>query len=383
MANTRILCVDDDEKILAGIQRQLGDDFDIHVAVGPQAALETIDDEEPFAVVLSDMRMPEMNGVELLSCVRDKSPNTVRMILTGFAELTTTIEAINQGHIFRFLSKPCDEASLAAAFHAGLRQHALVEAEKELVEGTLRGSVKVLSEVLSLVNPLAFGQSTRVRATIDGILKRIDIENPWQIEIAAMLSALGCVTLPSDLLERQLAGETLSRTDMDVFAGHPAIAGDLIRSIPRLDRVADIIEFQYTPTTTDSIGGRQIPLESRILKLALEFDIKETSSGNSLLALAELKEGPDLYDADLIEALSDYVKTERNRQFADLMLHEIEEGMVLAQDVRNSNGTLLMSKGQEITKSASRLLANSSTKNAVDQLIKVVVLQNASPVTPN
>ena len=99
-----------------GILRQQGDDFDISVSVGPLAALELIQAEGPFAVVLSDMRMPEMNGVEFLKRVREESPNTVRMMLTGFAELSTTIQAVNEGHIFRFLAKPCSAEDMSAAF---------------------------------------------------------------------------------------------------------------------------------------------------------------------------------------------------------------------------------------------------------------------------
>ena len=381
MANTKILCVDDDEKILMGIKRQQGDDFDISIAVGPHKALELIEQDGPFAVVLSDMRMPEMNGVEFLSRVREMSPDSVRMVLTGFAELSSTIEAVNQGHIFRFLSKPCSEKDLAAAFKAGLRQYALVEAEKELVEGTLHGSVKVLSEVLSLVSPLAFGQSTRVRLTIDGILKHIEIENPWQIEIAAMLSALGCVTLPDDLLEKKLDGQELSMAEQEIFSGHPAIAGELIRAIPRLDRVADIITYQDAEKLEEAEDGRQIPFESRILKLATDFDIQEFSSESPMHALAEIKKKSDFYGKDLVEALSEYVKEERNFQFAELMLHEILEGMVLAQDIKNGSGMLLMSKGQAMTKSARRLLYNFSKKKAIEETIKVVVSNVSSAAT--
>ena len=122
MTSSRILFVDDDERILKGIVRQQGDDFDITTALGPMEALKLVNESEPFAVVVSDMRMPEMTGVDLLKRVREISPDTVRMILTGFAELNTTIQAVNEGHIFRFLSKPCDEDLMAASLEAGLKQ---------------------------------------------------------------------------------------------------------------------------------------------------------------------------------------------------------------------------------------------------------------------
>ena len=217
MGNQSILFVDDEEMVLRGIVRQQEDDFDITTSLCPKKALRIIENEGPFAVVVSDMRMPEMNGVQFLKQVKKIHPDSVRMILTGFAELNTTIEAVNEGNIFRFLAKPCQEDAMATALNAGLRQFSLIEAERELVEETLHGSVNVLTDVLSLINPLAFGQTTRVRRTVDGIVKRVDIQDPWQIEIAAMLSSIGCLTLPQSLLERKFEGGILSEEEDEQF----------------------------------------------------------------------------------------------------------------------------------------------------------------------
>lgn len=379
MANRKILCVDDDERILRGILRQQSEDFDVSIAIGPVEALELIKQEGPFAVVVSDMRMPEMNGVQLLSKIREVSPDTVRIILTGFAELESTIQAVNQGHIFRFLSKPCSQADFAAALESGLRQYALVEAERELVEGTLHGSVKVLSEVLSLVNPSAFGQSTRVCRTVNGILKRIKVKNQWQVEIAAMLSSLGCVALPAELLEKYMAGTPLSKTESNTFANHPTIAGELIRTIPRLDHVADIIASQNVSHNglPEKVSGRSI--ENRILQLAKDFDSLELALESPIHALAELKEQSHLYGTEIVEALSDYVISERSYSFKRLQISEIKVGMVLDQDLKNRAGRLLMTKGQAISESARRFLLNVSQNDAIEEPIRVVLSRETSP----
>ncbi len=371
MANDKILFVDDEEKILSGIQRQQGDDFNISVALGAKAALEIVEEEGPFAVVVSDMRMPDVNGIELLARIRKLTPNSVRMILTGFAELSSTIEAVNEGHIFRFLSKPCDEGDMALALKAGLRQFALVEAEKELVEGTLHGSVNVLSEVLSLVSPLAFGQSSRVRSTVDAILKRVNVQNQWQLEIAAMLSSLGCVALPPDLLQKKIEGQALSRADEKVFAQHPKLAAELLQSIPRLENVAEIIGSQ-ADEPEDAVEKSSVAVESQILKLAIDFDRRELNAESSLHALSELESANHLYAPDIIEALGEYVKSERDLCFAELMPDLIREGMILAEDLRNEHGVLLMSKGQKITAAAQRLIENFANSKNVIGPIKVI-----------
>lgn len=381
MANRKILCVDDDEKILRGILRQQSDDFDVSIATGPAEALELIKREGPFAVVVSDMRMPEMNGVQLLSKIREVSPDTVRIILTGYAELESTIQAVNQGHIFRFLSKPCSQADFAAALESGLRQYALVEAERELVEGTLHGSVKVLSEVLSLVNPLAFGQSTRVCRTVNGILKRTKVKNQWQVEIAAMLSSLGCVALPTELLEKYIAGTPLSKAEANTFANHPTIAGELIRTIPRLDHVADIIASQNVSHNGLQEQNSSRSIENRILQLAKDFDSLELALESPIHALAELKEQSHFYGTDIVEALSDYVISERSYSFKKMQISEIKVGMVLDQDLKNRAGRLLMTKGQAISESARRFLMNVAQNDAIEEPIRVVLSReiNAKP----
>ncbi|WP_182867887.1 HD domain-containing phosphohydrolase [Rhodopirellula sp. JC639] len=380
MSNQRILFVDDDANLLGGIKRQQGDEFDLTTALGGEEALQLIDRHGPFAVVVSDMRMPVMNGIELLKRIRKLCPDTVRIMFTGFAELDSTIEAINEGHLFRFLAKPCTGKDLAASLHDALRQHALIEAERELVEGTLHGSVKVLSEVLGLVSPLAFGQSTRVRAIVDGILKRVPIPNQWQLEIAAMLSSLGCVTLPTEVLEKKLDGGSIAVEEERQFAKHPKLAADLLKAIPRMEQVSRIIQLQNVDIDVASVDGIPVPIESRVLKLAIDFDFKERFCDSPLHALNELKENRAAYDPTFFAALEDFVKRERNFHHVKLNFHEVVQGMVLAEDIRCQTGTLLMSKGQRLTGSAIRLLENFYKNKSLSGPLKVIVRSDAGDV---
>ena len=145
----RILIVDDDANLLQAMRRQLFDTFDVTTAEGGEAALDLIGDETPFAVVLSDMRMPGLDGVEFLKRFRERSKHTVRMMLTGNADQQTAVDAVNEGHIFRFLKKPCPEATLRAAIDAGIEQYRLVIAERELLSKTVAGTVKGIKRVYS------------------------------------------------------------------------------------------------------------------------------------------------------------------------------------------------------------------------------------------
>ena len=161
--NEQILFVDDDQRILDAFRRQLGERYAVHTAVGPEEGLQAISKAGPYAVVVSDMRMPGMDGIAFLKRVRSQSPCSVRVMLTGHADLATAVEAVNEGNIFRFLSKPCRPDVMSSVLDSAIEQYRLQTLERDLLEKTLRGSINVLTEILSLVNPVAFGRASRVR----------------------------------------------------------------------------------------------------------------------------------------------------------------------------------------------------------------------------
>jgi len=149
----KILLVDDDANILDGYRRSLSREFLMETAMGGPQALKLVTGNGPYAVVVSDMRMPGMDGIQLLSRIKAHSPDTVRIILTGNADMDVAVHAINEGNIFRFLNKPCDKEQMAKTLTAALLQYRLVTAERHLLEQTLSGTIQVLTDVLSLVIP--------------------------------------------------------------------------------------------------------------------------------------------------------------------------------------------------------------------------------------
>ena len=238
----KILIVDDEPNVLRGYQRVLHN-YQLDVAGGGEEALAAIEEHGPYAVIVSDMRMPRMNGVELLTRIRHLAPETVRMMLTGNSDQQTALLAVNDGHIFRFLTKPCPAFEFAKALDAGLAQYRLVVAERELLTRTLSGSIRMLTDVLSLVNPVAFGRATRVRTLVRQVAQFLGEPAIWQVEIAAMLSQIGCVAVSSDTLAHHYTGTKLTPAEEKELSTLPAVGGDLVRHIPRLETVADIITY--------------------------------------------------------------------------------------------------------------------------------------------
>jgi DNA-binding NarL/FixJ family response regulator len=130
----KILFVDDEPLVLDGYKRMLRGKFEVDTAIGGDKGLDAIQINGPYGVVISDMRMPGMNGAEFLALVRQKAPETVRMLLTGYTDLDAAIDAVNEGNIFRYLSKPCEQEMLVKAINLGLAQYRSVTSEKMLLK---------------------------------------------------------------------------------------------------------------------------------------------------------------------------------------------------------------------------------------------------------
>lgn len=376
----KVLFVDDDQKILNGVSRQFEDVLEFETALSPQKALELIDFGGSYAVVVSDMRMPEMSGIELLLQVKERSPDTVRIMLTGYADLQATIEAVNDGNIFRFLSKPCPQGVLEKAVRDGLAQHRLVTSERELLDGTLHGSIKVLSEVLSLVNPLAFGRASHVQRIALAIGEEMQLSNLWDLKIAALLFPLGCVTVSENTLECALAGRPIPEPEKAVFAQHAAVASDILSNIPRLEAVSSIVAYQDkgfdgSGNPEDDVCGNEIPTGARVLKVASDFEIAYRKSGDTSVALQELNECVYLYDPNIFDSLCNVLRKGLCRTSRrEVSIQELTEAMVLASDVRTARGQLMVTRGQEMTHSVRRRLRELCEKEVIQSTFLVELL---------
>lgn len=381
----KILYVDDDPNILAAYKRSLRNRFVMETAEGGAQGLEIIADQGPFAVVVADMRMPEMDGVQFLSKVRKVAPDIVRMMLTGNADLQTAINAVNEGQIFRFLTKPCSNEDLATAVESAMEQHRLIISEKQLLAETLHGSIKVLVEVLSLVNPIAFGRATRITQHVTHILDALEVSDKWKFEVAAMLSQIGCITLPAELLEKSYGTEPLTQDEMAMYASHPDIGGRLIVNIPRLKPVAHIIARQADPyhwdrSDEDAEQRDDVILGGHILRVVLDFDKMISRGMLSETAIGKLKEQADEYAPHVVAALDSYYSLQGNSETRSVTVEELEPGMTLEQDVHASNGDLLMTKGQEINQSAVVRMRRYEASVGIDQPFHVLTKDAAEPL---
>jgi ActR/RegA family two-component response regulator len=370
----KILLVDDDSNILDAYRRSLGREFLLETALGSEQGLKLATENGPYAVVVADMQMPEMNGIQLLTKIKALSPDTIRVMLTGNADKDTAVNAINEGNIFRFLSKPCSKEMIGKTLTAALLQYRLVTAEKQLLEQTLSGSIQVLTEVLSLVNPAAFGRAERARRYIHHVAVAMKLGNPWQYEVAAMMSQLGCVTLPPETIDAVHRGEKLPPNEQAQYDAHPKVAFDLLSKIPRLEPIAWMIEHQNQPLPEAALGGSQsadMRKGAEILRLTLAYEKLIHKGSSRTDAVHTLSRQNRDCSPDFFSALITLDPNAEEGGIRKCQIDDLVPGMIIQQEVRTPDNVLLVSKGQEVTPPLLLKLKNFHAKRAIAKDVTV------------
>jgi response regulator RpfG family c-di-GMP phosphodiesterase len=359
--NNKVLCIDDDANILTAIQRNLRKQFDLDTAVGALAALKMIENECPYAVIVADMQMPSMNGVEFLNIVRQKYPDTVRVMLTGNADQKTATDAVNRGQIFQFLNKPCPPERLAEVLTGGIKHYRLVTAERELLENTLNGSVKVLMEILSLSDPASFGRGQAVRDQARQVAQALQLKSTWELDLAAMLCPIGNVSLPAELNQKVHAELDLTGAEKDAVARVPQVGHDLLIKIPRLEAVARIVLYQNknfdgTGFPSDAVKSEEIPVEARILRALTDLAKLEARKIPRFKALDQLRQQPGHYDLKVLDAVARCFHLTPGSQpeaaaksSVALDFPDLRPGHVLSANIVTKQDILIVGAGTKIT----------------------------------
>lgn len=315
-ALARVLCVDDEPAVLRATRRVLARHFDVTMAAGGLAALDAVRQAKlPFAAVLSDLRMPELNGIGLLQCVRQHAPETTRVLLTGNADIAAAVDAVNAGEVFRFLTKPCPPEKLIEAVNAACAQHRrmtatpsrerqseapaalaahqVVNAQPQSSEAStgsprdigyagdsavattaskqaevseprtsapvvddpvLLGYIEVLRAVLADVRPSAASCAARIEHRVTRVLDTVHLSIANHVKTAAVLSQLGSMSLARDVAERIYGGWALSADDRACAARIRPRSADLLVGSPSLALVRRILVHR-TPGETEPSGS--------------------------------------------------------------------------------------------------------------------------------
>lgn len=296
--------------VLEGLRDTLRHHFEVRSAgSGAEALVLLKESPRDFAIVISDMQMPGMSGSLFLREVRRLAPLAVRMLLTGYADSEAAISAVNDGQIARFLTKPCDRDELRQACASALWEYRMRKTERELLEQTLHGSVKALTEVVALAAPALSEQSARVKELVAALAEQGGWSDAWDIEVAAQLAQVGAVTLPAETAEKLSSGAPMTGDERAMVARIPAATHRILANIPGLDGVLQILRHQHRRTDSIETEG-MLPVGARMLRIATDFTALERASACPRTALETMGGRSGAYDAPLLEALAVTVASE-------------------------------------------------------------------------
>lgn len=395
--NKKVLYVDDEENLLSSftsLMRREG--YHIQTLSDSQSIGFILEREGPFALVISDQRMPGLDGVGVLKKVREMHPETIRMLLTGFASQDDTQRAINESGIARYMNKPWDDEALRQLvrecvdqFNLGTENKFLAAqlalqnaALSELLDGTIGQSVRLLSNLLFYINPGAANQTERIRKLGKVLLEMmpgVTPEERWDIERALDLFNIGIVMLPP-LVQVSLNKDGLHTIDrFPIAANHFILAADLIKDIPQFDRVAAIIRYQaknFDGTgrpETDRIEGLNIPLGARMLHVLLDLEKLSTANFRGKDVLRGMLKRKGIYDADIIDIMLHGSVTQKSTKKEEMvLLVHVAAGMVLGEDIKTQMGMVLLQKNTVLTEASVKILQSWHGYDRIIEPIKVV-----------
>lgn len=306
----KILLVDDDTLLISSVQRNLGREYDLTTCTSPADGLDQLA-QESFAVIVSDMHMPRMSGIDFLMEAQSVSPDSIRVMITGRADLSVALTAINDSHIFRFLVKPVSPMTMRQVLDSSLRQYHLVIAERDLLSKTLVGSVQVLLDILRRVYPNSFQNTHRIRAHTRKIVDKLKLTESWRFELAAILAPIGLITAPEAILHKLHHKKPLSTIEQRILLEHIEEGRTMLSKIPRLEQVAEIIgkQNQELPRSVTHIPLPErdpIMLGAQILQLVTRYDylIQHYQSEQNAIMHMGME---NKYDPILLDALRDTV----------------------------------------------------------------------------
>lgn len=341
-----ILFVDDNDTAMNSLPKQLSKKFVFQRAGSYKEAAGLLNSKGKWAVVITELGLNGENGIAFLSFVRKNFPKTVRIVMSASTKFSDIYEALNTAQVFRYISKPCPPEDLARIIGQGNLQYETGFEKQQAMHKALLGSVNALVDILDLVNPEAMGLSKRIRDRVMNTAKTLGVKSLWQVELAVLLSHVGCVALPSEILEKMDRGEKLSPEERQIFGMHPSIAANLLANIDQMSHVADVIRWQLHACEPDQ------PIESRIIKVALDLDRLERKGLDTIEILNKMASRANAYDPKVLETMRSLLAPPKAKETRELSPEELEEGMIMAKDLVNKDGTKLLLRGQPISKAS-------------------------------
>ena len=414
-----VLCVDDEANILAALKRSLhGAGYGVLTAAGGEQALALLA-QTPVDVVVSDMRMPGMDGAQLLEQVHERWPQVVRILLTGQANMDATVAAINRGRILRYISKPWDELDLLSAVREGVERQALereklrlealtqtqnealrvlnVELESRVLARTAElgeanqklqrnhlKTIKVFSNLLELRGDQLAGHGRRVAETARDVARAMGLgeDEVRQVFVAGLLHDIGLIGVLDKLLAKPVS--RFAPDELALYRSHATVGEQSLMALDDMQPVLPMIRGHHERFDGDGfpdrLAGAAVPLGARILSVADAFDDLQTGQMvETKLTVAEartiLRQGRGTqFDPEVLDVFLHITEPQKPKP-VQLALRvpsvALEPDMVLAADLVSTRGVLMLTAGHRFTPSLIRRVREFEQREGGQLLIQI------------
>ncbi|MEO7495816.1 MAG: HD domain-containing phosphohydrolase [Massilia sp.] len=413
-----LLCVDDEPNILSSLRRLFrAKGYRVLTAEGGAAGLALLEQEQ-VDLVISDMRMPEMDGAQFLEHVRNRHPDTVRLLLTGYSDITSILAAINRGEIYRYITKPWDDndivllvrdalsrralemlarrqteelrllnASLEAKVEARTEElrasHASISSANEKLKRNFITTIKIFSSMIEMRGGMLAGHSRRVADLARRIAAKmgLDAKASQEVFIAGLLHDIGKIGYPDEML--RMAVNMLAGDNLAIYRKSPVRAEQLLMPLEDLQSVAAILRAHMERFDgggfPDGLSGLSIPLGARILGLASDYDNLQQGALVQRRVLPEdakqliYDSSGKRYDPSVVAAFRALLDGDAPEQVQDMAIasHALEPGMVLSRDLVSRDGLMLLSADHVLDERMIRQVQDFETKGDVRLNIRV------------
>lgn len=351
---SRILMVDDDMDMLRAVVRRLEKHYDIVTAGSGDQGLEKIESDGPFPVIVSDMQMPGMDGIRFVQRARRKSPLSVFVMLTGEVNETTTLRAMNEGQVFRFITKPCSHEDLLATLEASWRQYHLINAEKQLLQKTLVGAVDAIVNIFETLMPDGMMRSTSIQRIVEAVQENLRIQKRWEYALASRLSLLGYGLVGRSLTDVVAQPHFSEKDEQELMEKACAKSAEVLTKIPRLKTTAEIIAKTVESTgaisTLTPISDSEVTqVGSTLLRVALEWESSKRvglTAGEAISAMR--RKLPDLHQ-EVVNCLEDFEFEFVKANHQKIPVYDLKVGMVIHKGIYSKDGRVLISEGRRLT----------------------------------
>lgn len=412
----RVLCVDDEANILSALRRLFRPcGYVVTVAASGEEGLAILD-QTPFDLVISDMRMPGMSGAQFLEEVSTRWPDTMRLLLTGYADIDSTIDAVNKGRIFHYVSKPWDDKALLLIVRHALerkqleRDKARLEAltaqqneelkdvnaslELKVMERTVElrkanehikasfiTSIKVFANLIELREGAIAGHSRRVAELARKLAKRagMDAAAVQDVFLAGLLHDIGKIGLPDTLLSRAVA--EMSGPELLRYRKHPQAGEHALMALSELAQAARLVRSHHERFDgkgyPDGLAGEQIPLGARIVAVANDYDglqigtlAARKRTAREALELLEAGRGRS-YDPGVLDLFLEVVAESERDDLKEvgLSVARLMPGMILSRDLVTRQGYLLLATDFVLTAGIIRQIQEYASQEGLEGLV--------------